>query len=295
MEAKQAPEATVNSPRGDSCGTRRLLHSPAHSPTRPEPARPAAHFARYAWRCGRASVRPAALSARVELRGAASRPASRRLCSRRVRCVGRQFAAATGSTSHVRHPREFAMASAAAPPGIRRGARQRFLGAVLALAALLSLVDFAAAACSYDLALPDAGLSVAATSVFAGAVNNPLPTIGVCPPYAASPTSLSGATCGSITVQPNAVLAFGTCALPGAACTGATRLTLLSSAGATLSDVNRATATSFTASYAKFAQGCVLGARCSYGAAPRQRARRAVADTAHRRRVAQHWRVGGEC
>ena len=160
------------------------------------------------------------------------------------------------------------MASAAAP-GIRRGARRRFFGAVLALAALLSLVDLATATCSYDLALPDAGLNVAATSVFAGAVNSPLPTIGVCPPYAASPTSLSGATCGGITVQPNAVLAFGTCALPGAACTGATRLTLLSAAGATLSDVNRATATSFTAGYAKFAQGCVLGARCSYGAAPR--------------------------
>jgi hypothetical protein len=162
------------------------------------------------------------------------------------------------------------MAFAAVPRGTSRGARQRAFGVALALAALLSLVDFATSACSYDLALPDAGFNVATTPVFAGAVNNPLPTIGVCPPYAGSPTSLSGTMCGSISVQPNGVLSFGTCALPGAACTGATRLTLLSSAGTTLLDVNRATATSFTASYAKLAQGCVLGARCSYGAAPRQ-------------------------
>ena len=165
------------------------------------------------------------------------------------------------------------MASAAALRSTHRGARRRAFGAVLTVAALLSLVDFATSACSYDLALPDAGFNVVTSPVFAGAVNNPLPTIGVCPPYAGSPTSVAAATCGSISVQPNGVVAFGTCALPGAACTGATRLTLLSSAGATLVDVNRATATSFTASFAKLAQGCVLGARCSYGAAPLQRAR----------------------
>ena len=158
------------------------------------------------------------------------------------------------------------MAAAAAPPHAALKRRRRNAYAlVLAAAALLSLAPCARAACSFDAPMPDAGTNVVAATTWPGAANSPLPNSGLCPPFAASPSNLAGATCGAITVQPNAVLAFGTCGLPGAACTGATRLTLTSSAGATLVDINRASATSFTLSFAKLAQGCILGARCSWG------------------------------
>jgi hypothetical protein len=157
------------------------------------------------------------------------------------------------------------MAAAAAPPHAAPRRRRRNAYTLVLAAGLLSLAPCARAACSFDATLPDAGTNVVATTVWPGAANNPLPSAGLCPPFAGAPSNLAGATCGAITVQPNAVLAFGTCGMPGAACTGATRLTLMSSAGATLVDINRASATSFTLSFAKLAQGCILGARCSWG------------------------------
>ena len=70
--------------------------------------------------------------------------------------------------------------------------------------------------------------------------------------------------CTGITVPTGGVLQFGTCALPGAACTGATALTLRDgTTNASLVAVNRVAAGT---SIAALNQGCVLGARCSYGA-----------------------------
>jgi hypothetical protein len=125
---------------------------------------------------------------------------------------------------------------------------------VLALqAALLALLcsGGAHAQCSYELALPTAGTDVANGG-------------GWCAPYASLPGMMAPTLCGGISVPPGAVLSFGTCALPGASCSGATSLTLLQADGLLpLRSVDRV---ALNSSLAALWLGCVLGARCSYGA-----------------------------
>jgi hypothetical protein len=137
----------------------------------------------------------------------------------------------------------------------RRAPAPSWLLAPLALLLLAALAPHARAACSYDLALPAAGAGDAAE------------TAGWCAPYFA----MGGAhdtkivLCEGISVPAGATLEFGTCALPGAACTGATRLELKNAAsGAGLKSLGRV---ALNSTVAKLSQGCVLGVRCSYGAA----------------------------
>jgi hypothetical protein len=130
--------------------------------------------------------------------------------------------------------------------------------APLALLLLAALAPHARAACSYDLALPAAAVDTQ--------------TAGWCPPYFALGGSHSTdvVLCEGISVPAGATLEFGTCALPGAACTGATRLELQDAAsGAGLKSLGRV---ALNSSVAKLSQGCVLGVRCSYGAARREAA-----------------------
>jgi hypothetical protein len=117
----------------------------------------------------------------------------------------------------------------------------RWLGAVLLALAPAPVHP----ACARTLTLP------AGTSSYAN---------GWCAPYAASSQADAHATCAGVTVPPGAVLAFGTCALPGASCVGETALTLLGDGGP-LDSVERV---ELNSSVAALAQGCVLGARCSY-------------------------------
>jgi hypothetical protein len=73
------------------------------------------------------------------------------------------------------------------------------------------------------------------------------------------------ATCDGARVPPGAQLAFGTCALPGAACTGATAVTLLDAAsGAELMNVE-GVAVEAAAALSAASAGCVSGRSCSYG------------------------------
>jgi hypothetical protein len=132
--------------------------------------------------------------------------------------------------------------------------------APLALLLLAALAPHARAACSYDLALPAAGAGDAAE------------TAGWCAPYFAmgGAHDTTSVLCEGISVPAGATLEFGTCALPGAACTGATRLELQDAAsGAGLKSLGRV---ALKSSVAKLSQGCVLGVRCSYGAARREAA-----------------------
>jgi hypothetical protein len=127
---------------------------------------------------------------------------------------------------------------------------------LLAAALLAALAGGARAQCNYTLALPAGS---------APALNASLPATGWCAPFSAT-SSVPTYTCGGVSVPAGGMLAFGTCALPGAACTGATNLILKRDVdGATLGlPLNRVSPTS---AVAKLSQGCVLGARCSYGAA----------------------------
>jgi hypothetical protein len=66
-------------------------------------------------------------------------------------------------------------------------------------------------------------------------------------------------------VPPGATLAFGTCALPGASCTGATAVTLLDGAsGGELRSVGGVSVAA-AAALSSAAAGCVSGRSCSYG------------------------------
>ena len=87
---------------------------------------------------------------------------------------------------------------------------------------------------------------------------------GWCRAFSSSGAAQSvNVTCRGIAVPPGTVVAFGTCGLAGAACTGATRLALRDArTGAVLSAVDRVRAGSPMAS---LELGCVLGHRCSYG------------------------------
>ena len=109
--------------------------------------------------------------------------------------------------------------------------------------------------CTYTLQLPaGSGAASAADAASSG---------GSCAPFAAVGAA-GGATCGGISVPAGAVLAYGTCALPGAACTGATQLQLTdSSSHALTSPISRV---ALNSSLGALAQGCVLGVKCSYGA-----------------------------
>jgi hypothetical protein len=166
-------------------------------------------------------------------------------------------------------------------------ARVRLLAAALAAAACL--LQGAHGACSYSLSLPAAASEAGAS--------------GWCAPYTSS-AGANATRCTGVTVPGGAVLAFGTCALPGAACTGATLLQLwdvtppladevidLTLVPAPVAVVSRVDLSSGAAAVAL---GCVLGARCSYGApccaAPRgargaARARVGRGRRAHARRV----------
>ena len=87
----------------------------------------------------------------------------------------------------------------------------------------------ARAGCGYSLALPPGGGVDAAASAK-----------GFCSPYA-SDGAVGGAPASlcSLSVPAASVLQFGTCALPGAVCTGATNLTLVDGNGAVLGAFGR--------------------------------------------------------
>jgi hypothetical protein len=145
-----------------------------------------------------------------------------------------------------------------------RGASRARWRLLLAALAVLPAVH---AACSFS-------LSLSAAEADAGVA-------GWCPPYAATGSGAAATRCSGVTVPGGAVLAFGTCAMPGAACTGATRLelwdvtppepdslvdnTLVPEPVAVVSRVE------LSSGAAAVALGCVLGAHCSYGASRRTR------------------------
>ena len=90
---------------------------------------------------------------------------------------------------------------------------------------------------------------------------------GWCLPFAAAASTSvvhpPVASCGPINVPPGAVISFGTCALPGASCTGTTALQLQDKvSGALVLEIDRV---SLATSVASLDLGCVLGHRCSYG------------------------------
>ena len=90
---------------------------------------------------------------------------------------------------------------------------------------------------------------------------------GWCLPFAAAASTSvvhpPVASCGPINVPPGTVISFGTCALPGASCTGTTALQLQDTvSGALVLEIDRV---SLTTSVASLDLGCVLGHRCSYG------------------------------
>jgi hypothetical protein len=110
-----------------------------------------------------------------------------------------------------------------------------------------------ARACDVTLALPATPAAVAATA----------PLTAWCSPFALSNRATQTCESDALVVPPGSVLSFGTCALPGAACSGATNLTLLDAAsGAALLNVDRV---ALNSSVAALSKGCVLGVRCSYG------------------------------
>jgi hypothetical protein len=170
---------------------------------------------------------------------------------------------------------------------------QRLLPALL----LAALVARTRAACSTELRLPSSGGGAGAPPAPPGDVGAVAPLSGFCPAYAAT-TNTAVATCTNLSVPLGTYLQFGTCALPGASCTGATALTLVDGANSSVSLTSAFTSVSLTSAVAKLAQGCVLGVRCSYGAcAPRGCVLHLGADIAGvarvRRRVAQHGAVSG--
>jgi predicted outer membrane repeat protein len=127
----------------------------------------------------------------------------------------------------------------------RRLFRPRWLAALLCAA----LLPRAHATCSYTLTLPDAVTGEG--------------DAGACAPYARS-SLVDGvaAVCGPISVPPGATLAVGTCALPGAACTGATAIALNDAVlGSQLLNVS---SVALDSAVAALSQGCVLGGSCSY-------------------------------
>ena len=148
--------------------------------------------------------------------------------------------------------------------------------ALLALA-LLAHAPRAAAMCPYTLALPAA--AAAADGVDEGWCS-PFAFAGPAPP----------ATCANVSaVPPGGVLSYGTCALPGAACTGATALSVRDAVSGAVFDA--VAGVSLNSSVAELSQGCVLGVRCSYGALAHACARVCVACApcgAHALRVRCH-------
>lgn len=138
------------------------------------------------------------------------------------------------------------------------------LSSMRLLLSLLVLLRTAAsrAACPAALALPPSGLPDVAS---------PPEKAGWCAPYASAASTLDGVrtpagVCRGITVPAGAVLEFGTCALPGAACTGATALSLLYAAALPtdppLLSLEQVTLNS---AVAYLSAGCTLGVRCSSG------------------------------
>lgn len=112
----------------------------------------------------------------------------------------------------------------------RKGAH---VGPLLFLLAAAGLHVAAQTPCPYSLSLSAGGGAADASSA----------AVGWCPPYAALGTGIGvagvAATCAGITVPPGAVLAFGTCHLPGATCAGATALAVVNATGGTLTSVDR--------------------------------------------------------
>ena len=152
------------------------------------------------------------------------------------------------------------MARGAAPTARRRARGRLHSACVLVAAALLAAsLPCARAACNYTLSLPAASAGV--PGVGQGGE-------GWCPPFVSS-GGAAPTTCSGISVPPGAVLAFGTCALPGAVCSGATQLSLWSAASAdqnappptVLASVSRV---ALNSSVAALQLGCVLGVHCSY-------------------------------
>ena len=126
---------------------------------------------------------------------------------------------------------------------------------VAALLLVAAALPAARAGCGYSLALPPGGGVDAAAA--AASAN------GFCSPYASDGT-VGGAPASlcSLSVPAASVLQFGTCALPGAVCSGATNLTLVDDSGSVLGAFGRV---ALNSSVAALSQGCVLGVRCSYG------------------------------
>jgi hypothetical protein len=135
-----------------------------------------------------------------------------------------------------------------------RGRPLAAFAATLLLAA--SLLRCCAADCSFSLSLPAGGGTGGGDGVGEG----------WCAPYASATNAASGvlATCGGISVPQGASLTFGTCALPGAACTGSTELTLRDTTSGAL--LSYAAAVALNDSAALLSRGCILGASCSHAA-----------------------------
>jgi hypothetical protein len=140
-------------------------------------------------------------------------------------------------------------------PSSRPGRARCLLAAALLAVAVALLPRGARASCGHTLELP-AGDGVTAAAADAA-------SLGLCAPFAAVGKA-GGARCSGISVPVGGVLAYGTCALPGAACTGATQLVLSDATnGQALATVSRV---SLNSSVAALSEGCVLGVKCSYGA-----------------------------
>ena len=141
--------------------------------------------------------------------------------------------------------------------GARRRAEAPLWGlrvAALLIALAAQLPRCAGVGCPYTLSLPPLASALPAT----------YEDEGWCKAFSFSgASSTANATCRGISVPPGAVVAYGTCGLSGAACTGATRLVLRDgTTGAQLDKVDRVPASSPMAS---LELGCGLGHRCSYG------------------------------
>lgn len=136
---------------------------------------------------------------------------------------------------------------------MRFSARRAQAASALLLALLAASARHAAGACNTTLALPATAGSLAAGDALEG----------WCAPFAIDADSSEAAVCSNLSVPAGGVLQFGTCALPGAACSGSTALELRSAAGdSTLAFVGRV---ALDSAVARLSQGCVLGVRCSFG------------------------------
>jgi predicted outer membrane repeat protein len=146
----------------------------------------------------------------------------------------------------------------------RQPPARRAAALALLTAAALAALPSGWAACDASLTLPPGG-----------GIGLWDDEVGWCSPYAADGATddedTVHAVCrGIAAVPPGGVLSFGTCALPGAACTGSTALALRHDVGdhaaaATSSPLLSLGHVELNNSAARLSQGCVLGASCSYG------------------------------